>query len=169
MGNSIAQSGAIRAQGRYAQTGLENNAQLAELAAQDATKRGRLENAKLLQKAGDLVGTQRTSYAGQGVDVNAGSAADVQADTAAQAAKDALTLQNNAYREGWGHRVEAQNYRNAARMTHLGARNDANMTLLSGGLGFSRDVMNGLYLKEKYKTKGGGPAPEPDSDSYWTD
>lgn len=168
VGNAYAQAGAIRAQGRYAQDNLQGNAQLADMATADASKRGSVANSKLLRNAAGLASTQKTAYAGQGVDVTQGSAAEVQADTAHLAAEDARTLQSNAYREGWGHQVEAMNYRNQARMGHLGARNDANMTLLTGGLGFGRDVMNGAMMKQRYE-RGNMKVPTPDENSYWTD
>lgn len=164
--NSVGQASALREQGRYAQTVAESNAAMANLEAKDAKLRGEAEKTRLLRRAGIIQGAQRARFAAQGIDPNEGSAAEVQADTAGMAAEDAQVILNNAYREGWGHRVEASNYLRGGRMARLASKNEANATLLTGGLQFGRDAAQGAYLYEKYKEP---PGKKKSDDDYWTD
>lgn len=151
--NAVMQSQAIRQQGSYASAVATNNQQLALMEAEDARKRGGVASSRLLRDAGRLMGTQRAKFAAQGVDPNSGSAAEVQADTAAMAAADAEMIMNNAYREGWGHRVEAANHAQSGRMARIAANNEAKATLITGGLGFGRDMLYGAQLYEHYRDK----------------
>lgn len=89
----------------------DRNAQLAELQAQDAIERGQVEEKKARRQTEQVIGQQRVSLAAQGVDINKGSALDVQADAAYLGELDALTIRNNAAKEAWGYRVQAQDYR----------------------------------------------------------
>lgn len=156
LAGSISEAGAQRAQGAYGQQVANQNADFALMEAVDAEKRGGKAATRLLTSAGRLKSSQLASYAGQGVDVSQGSPAEVMAGTDTMAADDTQTLLNNAYREGWGHRVEAMNYRAGGRMSALAGRNQANQTLLTGGLNFSRDMLGGAMLYDKYQQKGGG-------------
>jgi hypothetical protein len=67
-----------------------------------------------------LVGSQRASFAGQGVDVGSGSAADVQADAAYLGELDKRQILSNAQREAWGYRVDAENNRRNADIARKG-------------------------------------------------
>ncbi len=97
--------------GRAAKKAGEFNAQVAELQAKDALARGKQdEQAYRLQVQG-LMGTQRTDFAGQNVDVESQSALDVRSDTAYLGELDAQQIRANAQREAWGYRVQAQQSR----------------------------------------------------------
>lgn len=86
---------------------LEGNAKLARAAAFDAEHRGNVEAGKAREQAGRVVGEQREAYGSSGVDVNSGTAARLQDDTRAIGTIDAQTILNNAAREGWGLRTQA--------------------------------------------------------------
>ncbi len=47
---------------------------------------------------------------------------------------DALTVKNNAWREAWGYKAQARSYRTQGALSRLASRNEANSTLLTGGL-----------------------------------
>lgn len=111
---------------------LRTNAGLAELQAQDALARGAVAERQSRQNTRDLTGAQRVGYASQGVDVNSGSALSVQADTAAIGELDALTIRNNAAREAFGYRVDAENSRTREELTRKASRNATASTLLTG-------------------------------------
>lgn len=99
------------------------NARVAELGAQSALLQGKSEVAKLTQQAGRLKSTQKARLAANGVDLGVGNAAEIQASTDIMKEIDTNTIQSNAWRSAWGHRVQAQNYLNqadAARITAKG-------------------------------------------------
>ncbi len=132
--NGVSQSAAIRSQARYQGNIDALNAELSDMRAEDAIKRGDREAKNLKTEGKRLIGRQRASYAAQGVELGDGSPLDVQVDTAGQVAEDALTIKNNAWREAWGYRIEARNYRNSARMNDRAAKFNSKMTLLTSGL-----------------------------------
>lgn len=79
-----------------------------EAQATDAIQRGKESELIFRQKLKQTIGSQRASFAAQGVDVGSGSPADVQADTARQGELDAITIRTNAAREAWGYSTQAQ-------------------------------------------------------------
>lgn len=85
-------------------------------------------------RTGQAVGTQRTAQAGNGIDVNSGSAAQLQDDTAMIGELDALTIQNNAAREAYGYRVQAEQDLQNAKQIKKNAKSAAMGSIL-GGLG----------------------------------
>lgn len=118
--------------GNAAKRAGEFNAQVAELQADDALQRGREDESRIRQGVRVGIGSQRAGFAGQNVDVGSGSAVDVQADAAYLGELDALTTRNNAMREAWGYRVEAQNYRMGGQQAQSASRWNAAGTVLGG-------------------------------------
>jgi len=109
------------------------NAQYADMAANDSIKRGGMtEDQQRLQTAA-AIGTQRAGFAANGVDVNSGSAANIQDDTAQLGEFDALTIRNNAAREAWGYRTQSQTYRTSAKTALASAKNNMFGSLLGAG------------------------------------
>jgi len=131
---SISQAKAQKAAGAYQQQTYEQNARLAEIQAQDAIDRGETDAKNNDKKTKVLIGAQRARLAAQGIDIESGSALDVQTDTAAAGAEDSLTIRNNAWRESWGYKVQALNYRTGGNFAMLTANNAANQTILTGGM-----------------------------------
>lgn len=111
--------------GKETNTLFQQNAQIAEYQAQDAEARGKVGEKQSRRLTEKVIGAQRTSLAGQGVDVNRGSALDVQSDAAYLGELDALTIRNNAAKEAWGYRMQAKDLstrgRNAKREGEWGA------------------------------------------------
>lgn len=104
------------------------NAAISRAQAADSLKRGEFEADQQRIKTAGAVGTQRAGFAGNGVDVNSGSAALVQDDTAALGELDALTIRNNAAREAWGYNIQADQYEQAAG----NAKKSANNAIMGG-------------------------------------
>lgn len=119
--------------GKESQKMFQRNAEIAEYQAQDAEARGKIDERKMRQLTEKTIGAQRAGLAGQGVDVNTGSALDVQADAAYLGELDALTIRTNAAKEAWGYRTQAQDLtqrgKNARREGEFGAFN----TILGAG------------------------------------
>ena len=71
--------------------------------------------------------------AGNGSDVNSGSAIDIVGDTAAASEIDALTIRNNAQREAYGDKVQAGNFGADAKLSAARASYADNMASLGVG------------------------------------
>ena len=108
-----------------------NNAKVLDTKAEDALKRGAVNETTQRQKAAGILGTQRVAMGASGFKVDEGSFGDVLEQTAATGELDALTIRSNAMREAWGHRVEAANYRYQADAAQK--QSDFTKTLLTGG------------------------------------
>jgi hypothetical protein len=119
--------------GKVNQQIAEVNAKTTDFQAKDAVYRGEIEEDNLRLQVRKLIGAQRASYAGQGVDVNEGSADIAQQDTAYLGELDALTIRNNAAREAYGYRTESFNQRAGGSLAAAQGRNQAFTTLLTGG------------------------------------
>lgn len=113
---------------------MKQNALFKEQAAQETIAAGDTSADWQRVRTGQAVGTQRSVQAANGIDVNSGSAAQLQDDTAMLGELDALTIQNNAAREAYGYRVQAQQDRLNAVQTVQNGRTAATGSIL-GGLG----------------------------------
>lgn len=113
---------------------MKQNAMFKEQAAQETIAAGDTSADWQRVRTGQAVGTQRSVQAANGIDVNSGSAAQLQDDTAMLGELDALTIQNNAAREAYGYRVQAQQDRLNAVQTVQNGRTAATGSIL-GGLG----------------------------------
>jgi len=149
---------AAKARGKYEQQVSESNARMAEFNAEDALTRGRKESNQQRLKGRNVQGAQRAAFAGQGVDVNTGTAASIQNETATLSELDAQTIANNAWKEAWGYRTQASDYRFEGRMKRLASKNEARNTLLSGGLNFASSLGQAAY---KYSDRGAAPKYTP--------
>ena len=108
-----------------------NNAKVLDTKAEDALKRGAVNETIQRQKTAGILGTQRVAMGASGFKVDEGSFGDVLEQTAATGELDALTIRSNAMREAWGHQVEAANYRYQADAAQK--QSDFTKTLLTGG------------------------------------
>lgn len=132
--SSQASANALKAKGAYDFSTAQTNAEIANYQAEDALKRGDKAAANHASAVKSLVGKQRASLAAQGIDVGSGSARDIQTDTHYLGALDALTIKNNAAKEAFGYKMNAQNYASQGAFSLAAANNSANNTLLTGGL-----------------------------------
>ncbi len=139
------QASAIKQQGRYQQQIAETNARAQEELAKDAIERGATESSLVRRRARQMTGTQRAGFAGQGVEVNSGTALRVQDDTFTMGETDALTVKNNAWREAWGYKTQAKSLRDQARLGALTAKLQAHNTMLTGGLNALGSLAKGGY------------------------
>jgi len=154
-GQTISSVAATKDQARFQANVANANASMEDMKAEDAIRRGDKEAAALRIQTKKLAGAQRAAYAGQGVDINTGSAGEVQAESQTMGALDAITIKNNAWREAWGYRVQAENYRSDARFAKVAARNARRNTILTGGLQAINAGLTG-YSAIKGNTKTGG-------------
>ena len=124
----------LRAQAKYQEAMFEINAGYAELQGKDALHRGEEDVHSIKSGAKQLIGSQRASLAAQGIEVDSGSALEIQQDTAALAELDSIRARNNAWREAWGYKVEAQQASAQGQLAAITGKAKAQQTLLTGGI-----------------------------------
>jgi len=121
-------------QAKAKKTLSEVNQRLAEAKARDALRRGNELVGINNDKVKKTIGSQRASFAAQGVRVDAGSARNVQSDTAITGALDALAIKNSALREAFGFKIQAINAQAQGDLALLAGVTKSFDTLLTGGI-----------------------------------
>lgn len=155
------ESGALRSQGAYQKQQYEFNAQMADMQAADAIRRGDKEASQVKARGKKMIGSQRAALAAQGIDVNSGSAADIQEETDVFSTEDAMTVRSNAWREAFGFRAQAMEARNSGAFAELAANNKASNTLLTGGMKAAGHLAQAGYYS--YDRGGATPRMSPGS------
>lgn len=145
----IMQADAMKQQGKYEERQANFNARMLDLQAEDALKRGDKVASDVRRHGKQVRGTQRASFAGQGVDVGFGSALDLQDETVHFNNLDVLEAKNNAWRESFGYHVQAENTRLQGRHALTSARMNAKMTILGAGLGAGQQGIS--YMNSRGK------------------
>ncbi len=110
------------------------NANIADMQARDALKRGHEAEGISRQRTKKLIGSQRAALAAQGIRVDSGSALDVQLEAGDIGELDALTIKNNALREAFGFQTEAANASMQGRLAYQSGINESMQTLLTAGI-----------------------------------
>lgn len=142
---SYSKSKAEELQGDWEKSLNEHNARLAEMDSQDALERGERDATELKRQSKRLIGSQRVALAAQGLELDDGTALQLQTDTAEQAELDAITTRNNAWREAWGYRAQAQESRNRGAMAYSAAMTGARNTMISGYTAAAGSFAEGYY------------------------
>lgn len=175
----IAQSKALKQQAAYEAQTYQYNAALADLQARSAITRGEKDvllvkdqMTKLRRARNTTIEAQRAKSAAAGVEVDYGSDLESQLDITYQAEeglnearRDIETIRANAWAESFGYKVEALNYRQAARWGVLSAKNAAKNTLISTGMNVAGSLfgsageMYGSYSGGGSAQTGGSSAP----------
>lgn len=128
----------------------EINAGVAEHAAQLELSRGQDLVAAATERAGQVKGAQRAAMAANGIDLGVGSAAEILTTTDMVKEHDMQTIQANAVRAAWGHRMNATSLTNQARTDNASA--DATSPLLAGTsslLSSAGQIAGSWYLMNK--------------------
>lgn len=123
---------AIKEKAQVQKSQANLNAKFIENQAKDAILRGDRDAREYDNKVSQIVGRQRTGFAAQNVVVESGTAQEVQESTFKQGELDILTIQNNAYREAWGFRSQAEQVRSGVDVATAGASNRANSAIAGG-------------------------------------
>lgn len=144
LGQAYLESEGIKAEGRLQKTQADFNARMAETQAEDALFRGEKKAHDVKRAGKQFGGEQKVAYGAQGVDVSVGTPTDVMASTREDVGRDIEDVKNNAWRESFGYRSQAADYRMAGRYAKYSARNRARNTLISGGLGAGSSFAGGM-------------------------
>lgn len=124
----------------------EQNARLAALQGEDATRRGAMEEARLRARGAQIAGRQTAMIGASGL-TTGGSFADIAADTAMGIELDANALRYSTAKEKWGFDVEATNYKNQASQFRSQAKNASRMGLFGAAssiIGAAGTYVSGL-------------------------
>jgi len=106
--------------GEYNAQLAERNAEIVEIQAIDAEKRGTIAESQHRLRIARLKGSQRVATAGSGVVVDEGSPLQILQDTDRFGELDALTIRANAAREAWALRTKATDFTARARLSRAG-------------------------------------------------
>lgn len=141
MVGAASQANAQREQGEYQRMQANENARMMELQAEDAVKRGDQAASGVRKNAIKTRADQRAAMAANGINMDEGSALSLQEETQAMGEEDVRTVKNNAWREAWGLRTQAQNTRASGGMAESAGKNAASMTLLTGAVRAGGDIL----------------------------
>ena len=130
------------------------NTQIAEYESAQAFIRGNEEVNKLSKSKEQILGTQSAAFASQGLDISSGTAALIQDETRTNAAADIITIQNNAWKEAWGFKVQALKSTEEGRVAELASKNQISNTLMTGNLSLISGGLQAFsFAKEGMKTQ----------------
>lgn len=121
MVGAMNQANAQKATLGYEAAVADNNAKVAEYQAQQALNIGAQQEQNSRLKTAQVFGAQRASLAANGIDLGQGSATDILTTTVHTGEVDALTIRDNAARQAWANRVQAQNDTSNAAATRASA------------------------------------------------
>jgi hypothetical protein len=131
--STIANANAASEQAKYQAAVARNNQIIANNAALEAEEAGKAREFQARQAARKLEGRQRAVLAGNGVEVNTGSALDITEDTAAQGELDALNIRSQAEREAIGYRNQGNAFGADAMMRDRAGANALTSGYLTAG------------------------------------
>jgi hypothetical protein len=121
-GGMIMQGQAANKQAKYQAAVERNNATVAGWQAEDATRRGQIEEQNQRLKVARIAGAQKAAFASSGVELSGGSPLDTLMDTSMLGELDALTIRSNAEREAYGHMTQQSNLTAQSGLTRMAGR-----------------------------------------------
>jgi hypothetical protein len=127
---------AIRRKANYQRHMTNLNKYFSERSAEDALERGGRAVSDVRKKERQVIGEQRAAMAAQGVNVSDASSVGLLDETKSAAAFEALTVENNAWREAWGYKVQGFEASMKGQLMDLASDQEARETLTTGGMQF---------------------------------
>ena len=124
---------ALKVEGDYIGDLGKVNAGYSRMQADDAIRRGDSAAMDVSEYAAKVKSSQRVALASQGIDPDSGVGLALQEDTANKAARDIMTVKNNAWREAWGYRKQAADYEAQGAIGKLASRLKARRTIMNAG------------------------------------
>jgi hypothetical protein len=131
IGGGISIAGDLE-QGKIDAATAETNRRIAAAQANDALLRGSIEETRYRREIAQIVGAQKAAFGQRNVTVS-GTPLDLLSDTAQLGEEDALTIRNNAAREAWGYRSQANEASRWGANQQRNAYGRAAGTLLTSG------------------------------------
>jgi len=131
IGGGIDTAGKLQ-QGKIDEATGETNRRLSEAQANDALLRGSIEESRYRRQIAQVVGGQKAAF-GKGNVAVSGTALNLLSDTAQVGEEDAQTIRNNAAREAWGYRNQANEASRWGANQRTNSYGAAGRTLLTAG------------------------------------
>jgi len=150
--SSQQQARAMKAQGAFRKQQADANARMAMIQSDAALESGDRAAGVARRKGSAIEGAQKLAAAAQGIDINAGSALDLQLETQQMSEIDVNTIKNNAWREAWGYRAQADNLTGQGNMAASSANFNARSTVLTGGIQAGGYALQGLAAYSRGQT-----------------
>jgi hypothetical protein len=135
------------------------NAEYKETEAFEAETLGYTQSARYQSIVDVTIGSQRSAFAGEGVDVNSGTAKAVQAEARLTGQLNIIDMHRNARARATGLKLEASNIRLGSAFSRVQANSDANAARMRGLLGATEIGLN------EYDRHFGGPQSKVDTKS----
>ena len=160
IGTAWSQANAMKAKGVYDQSVADTNAKIATLQSKQTLEAGDIMASRQNLKTQATVGAIRAQQGASGVDVASGSSALVRNSVQTVGAMDELTIRNNAARAAWGFQTQAIQDTYEGQFAHMTASNEAQQTLLSGGLQAVEgptSIYANYLMRSTYHGMGGQP------------
>lgn len=145
IGGGIDAAGKISQGKKDAATG-ETNRRLAMEQANDALLRGSIEETRYRRLIAQVAGAQKAAFGQRNVTAS-GTALDLLSDTAQLGEEDILTIRNNAAREAWGYRNQANE------ASRWGANQQSNALSAAGGTLLTSGAQSYGMWGEEWKDK----------------
>ena len=137
---SIAQGIAGKRASTYQAAVAENNAILANRAADEEIRAGAAEEEGQRLQTGAALGKAVAIQGASGLDVTGGSPGDVRASIADLGELDALTIRSNAARQAAQYRAQGANFKNDATLNRMQGR----ASLIAGFLGGAGSILGAV-------------------------
>lgn len=154
VGNTYAQTAALRGQQNYANGMAGVNAEWIARDQAAVRRRGELAGSRAAGDAERLASRQRVAYGSQGVDVGSGSAAQIQAETLALGEIARLQAEGNAMDQMTGLEAEQLSMLSRNRMNRIATRHAIRSSITTEGMNVGRDALRAAYSHERYKGLG---------------
>lgn len=134
IGTAFSQSRALSANGSVQQSIADSNAKIANLQADEVVSDANVTASRTAARARQVSGTVKANQGGSGVDVNSGSPLATRLGIDSASEIDEMTIRNNAARKAWGIKTQAMEDTYQGKVASMTAKNEAEQTLLSGGI-----------------------------------
>lgn len=160
-------SRALQTQSMIRQQNLDMSKKLSEFQAEDALVQGGFQQQAIRQQGRSLIGSQRAAFAGNGIDVNQGSAAQIQQNTAAISELAAMKTGNEAWRQAFGFKSQAADLEAQYAYEGLSGQSSSRTTLLTGGMSAVNQLAQTYDSYKKFGGSSRGPTvPVIDASRY---
>ncbi len=131
----------------------DNNKQYSTWQAEDAIRRGQKATVASQLKTRQLKGTQIARMAENGIGLGEGSALNILTDTDYMGAIDANTIMDNANKEAWVYRTQAQNYGSNVDLLRMRAKSSNGFGATAGTLLTTAGNVASRWYDWKQKTE----------------
>lgn len=139
--NSKNQAAALKTQANYQTWAAGEQLHRAQLETVQVQQQTDAQLMAVGTRTNEQIGAQRTGYASQGVNVNAGTPLAEQEQAGRISAIDSMTIRNNAALKAWGINTGATEAATQERFAALGEKAQATQSLALGGAKAANDIL----------------------------